>query len=603
MRSPRRRGAAATLLLSVLFLPCPVHADLADPLGGTGGGAIAGVIDVRVVEPESGTPIPGAFVMVGPRAGEPFAGNWGFASESGTIRFENPALQGPTSVTAGAVDRAYFTIVSVDANDIVLPLRPISSSQAPFQVGDYVSGIDVNNGSFHAGDGNVDMALVLPAMRVESLLGSNMAGMMGPPEIVEVLGQQFEVPSNIFIPQQWELFVEVRKDHYYLYLPAGDYTLTAMSGRVPLDAVMNMTNIADLIPLMSWREIDILDVSVTGNTLAADLTVDPDLTRTATLNLANVPGGTQAWCYSLGDIDGLAGLGRLVPLGVNILDCPGGSGPCSGAVGLTTTTAVGEFGGMTYFPAVVIDDTASEDYLILLDRSPRAQNYTQEMTTFYERLDLGYRLGAFTWNDVENPVSGSPPVDLHLARFVDPANGDLLWEFLLPGDAFAFGAPRLPAVAPPGPSWGAAYRWHQVSLGLGYDLPVFDYDAFAFTDILAHCSHAATDQMEFIFLGDPAELADAGPSVQRNPAGRPNPFGDAVRIPLEPLSGMARLTIHAPDGRLVRILLDGDQAPAGSREILWDGKDAAGRGVASGVYLARLTTSGGSRTWRLIRRD
>lgn len=596
-------GPASLVIAAILILPMPVLADPADPLGGAGGGPVTGSIDVRVVEEGSGVPIPGAFVMVGPRAGEPFAPNWGFASETGSIRFEDPSLQGPTTVTAGSPGRAYFTIVSVDANDLVLPLRPVSVEQEPFQVGDFVSGVDVNNGSFHAGDGNVDMALVLPALTIESVLSSNLAGLMGPPEILEVLGEQFEVPANIFIPQQWELFVEIRKDHYYQYLPAGEYTLTAMSGRVPLDAVMNMGGIVDLISLMSWREIDILDVSVVGNTLDADLWVDPDLAPTVTLNLANIPEGTEAWCYSLGDIDGLSGLGRLVPLGVNILACPDGTGPCSGPVGLTTTAAAGEFGGMGYFPAVIVDDTASEDYLILLDRAPHPQTYVEEMSTYFRRLDLSYRLGTFSWNDAANPSSGSPPVDLHLARFVDSSSGDLYWEFLIPGGSLDLGTPRLPAGAPAGPIWGSIYQWQHASFGLGHDLPAFDYGAFAFRDILGHLSHAALDRMDFVYLGDPASIADSEPPAPEPAFARPNPFDREVWFTVDRSPGPTAISVHTADGRLVRTLPDGRGQGGGPVEIVWDGRDAEGRHVPSGVYLLRVNGTDGVRTWRLVRRQ
>ncbi len=596
-------GAPAGGLLALLLLPALASPEPADSLGGTGGGPITGAVDVRVIRAGTAEPIPGAFVMVGPRTNEPFEGNWGFASQGGAIRFEHPSLQGATTVTAGASGFAYATIVFVDANEIVLPLRPASAAQEPFQVGDYVSGIDVNNGSFHAGDGNIDMALVIPALRIESLLSPSMSGIMGPPEIVEILDTPFEIPSNIFIPQQWEIFVEIRKDHYYQYLPAGDYTLTAVSGRVPLDAVMNMGGIADLIPLMSWREIDILDLAVTGNTLDADLTVDPDLAPTATLNLANVPDGTDAWCYSLADIDSLAGLGRLVPMGINVLGCPAGTGPCSGTVPLTTTAPLGEFSGISYMPAVVIDDSASEDFLLLFDRNPHAQFYTQEMASFFRRLDLDYRLGTFSWSDATNPQSGSPPVDLHIARFVDPANGELCWEFWLPSGVFDLGAPRLPAEAPPAPIWGSTYRWQHVSLALSFGLPGFDFDAFAFSDILAHTSHAASDQMDFIYLGDPSQADEAPPAGLARLSVRPNPFDDRARICFDAPSGIASITVHSVDGRLVRTLLDSAAPVGGKMEALWDGKDSAGRNVAPGHYFVRLSTPEGTLRWKLVRWD
>jgi flagellar hook assembly protein FlgD len=55
-------------------------------------------------------------------------------------------------------------------------------------------------------------------------------------------------------------------------------------------------------------------------------------------------------------------------------------------------------------------------------------------------------------------------------------------------------------------------------------------------------------------------------------------------------------------GRLVRELWAGERA-AGRHELTWDGRDAAGRAVASGVYLARVSASGEERTARIVRRS
>ena len=47
------------------------------------------------------------------------------------------------------------------------------------------------------------------------------------------------------------------------------------------------------------------------------------------------------------------------------------------------------------------------------------------------------------------------------------------------------------------------------------------------------------------------------------------------------------LEIHDLAGRLVRRLVDGT-LPAGEHEVVWNGRDEAGRAVGSGQYLARL---------------
>ncbi|MBK8166756.1 MAG: S8 family serine peptidase [bacterium] len=70
--------------------------------------------------------------------------------------------------------------------------------------------------------------------------------------------------------------------------------------------------------------------------------------------------------------------------------------------------------------------------------------------------------------------------------------------------------------------------------------------------------------------------------------GYPNPFNPrtTLRFALA-VPARAILEVHDPAGRLVRRLLAAD-LPAGAHDIAWDGKDDAGRAVASGQYLARL---------------
>ncbi len=70
----------------------------------------------------------------------------------------------------------------------------------------------------------------------------------------------------------------------------------------------------------------------------------------------------------------------------------------------------------------------------------------------------------------------------------------------------------------------------------------------------------------------------------------PNPFNPSTRIKFTmPSSGIMSLGIYDVNGRPVRTLVDGWVEP-GMHDVVWDGTDAAGRPVASGVYLYRMTS-------------
>ncbi len=83
----------------------------------------------------------------------------------------------------------------------------------------------------------------------------------------------------------------------------------------------------------------------------------------------------------------------------------------------------------------------------------------------------------------------------------------------------------------------------------------------------------------------------AAPAPRLGP-GRPNPFNPRTEIPFElPVAAHATIRVYDLAGRLVRTLLD-ERRPAGPAVVTWDGCDAAGRGVAAGTYLCRLTAGG-----------
>lgn len=74
----------------------------------------------------------------------------------------------------------------------------------------------------------------------------------------------------------------------------------------------------------------------------------------------------------------------------------------------------------------------------------------------------------------------------------------------------------------------------------------------------------------------------------------PNPFNSSVTLRFGlPEAGTATLSIYNVLGQRVRVLTD-QTYDAGLHHLVWDGRDASGHGVASGVYLAQLVT--GERT-------
>jgi len=90
-------------------------------------------------------------------------------------------------------------------------------------------------------------------------------------------------------------------------------------------------------------------------------------------------------------------------------------------------------------------------------------------------------------------------------------------------------------------------------------------------------------------VGSPVNVIDAAPPLKTALLQNiPNPFNPATLIPYQlGAADHVRLTVYSTLGQEVRVLVDAVQE-LGRYEVTWDGRDHAGREVASGVYLYRF---------------
>jgi FG-GAP-like repeat/FlgD Ig-like domain len=80
----------------------------------------------------------------------------------------------------------------------------------------------------------------------------------------------------------------------------------------------------------------------------------------------------------------------------------------------------------------------------------------------------------------------------------------------------------------------------------------------------------------------------------------PNPFNPSTEIHFDlPTPQVVELTVYDANGRRVVELISGAM-PAGQHRHIWDGRDASGQEVASGIYLYRLRAGDFSRSLRML---
>jgi hypothetical protein len=129
---------------------------------------------------------------------------------------------------------------------------------------------------------------------------------------------------------------------------------------------------------------------------------------------------------------------------------------------------------------------------------------------------------------------------------------------------------------------------------------LYRYDAYAYDEMRNYSLVAST----LGIAGGAVEVEAEGPATALFLAPpTPNPTGGAaeVRFSLEE-SGPVRVDVFDAGGRHVRTLVQDRLEPA-RYAVHWDGRDAAGRSVAPGVYFVALEASGRRLTQRITRLD
>ena len=81
----------------------------------------------------------------------------------------------------------------------------------------------------------------------------------------------------------------------------------------------------------------------------------------------------------------------------------------------------------------------------------------------------------------------------------------------------------------------------------------------------------------------------------------PNPFNPTTSISYDVPAGGAQVTLRVYDatGGLVRPLVE-EERPAGTHAVTWDGRNATGTPVSSGVYFYRMVSGSFSESRRMV---
>ena len=102
----------------------------------------------------------------------------------------------------------------------------------------------------------------------------------------------------------------------------------------------------------------------------------------------------------------------------------------------------------------------------------------------------------------------------------------------------------------------------------------------------------------FTAADDPQLAPVSHPTLTGN---YPNPFNPSTSISFSlPASGPVSLGVYNLKGQLVKILLSDAELASGPHSVIWDGTDARGQMVSSGLYFCRLSTARHTSTRKML---
>ena len=570
--------------------------------------AAADALLVRTLDPATGLPVAGAFVLVGPQEGVPFPGNTGLTAANGTVLFSHPALAGPQLVTAGTGDRAYVSITEAPLAEVTLylPLRAVPDT-LPAPVA-RVTGRGLGIAT-QSNDSRFDMGFVLPALDASALVGSLLLGGGALPFAVPPDTANFPtpigptpVPGIMTMPAQTEfVFITFQKPVYKIDLPdQTTQSLFCLSGRIAITDILQISgsDIFTALNAFTMREVGIeRDLSI-SNGAVVDVDVDLNLSNNLTLTFGNVPPASKISAASTARI--------LVPGGERYVLYDGKSGLIDQTSTLTLSS-MNPAGDLADAVNAVVathgDNATSPEFLSgIVKRDGFTVPANIAMASFMLYPQVTQNGETFTFTDATNPgVSPSPTwAQGSFSLSAVPGGSGVAttthWIVYAPAPDLGFTLPALPAGAPAAlPDTAATPEADRLRLSLAVNNQTGDAQT-VLENPFGDATHFATRTIDVqpattAIAGGPAAASATAPRLGR---AYPDPFNPRVHLPVTATrDAPVSVVIYSTGGRAVRRLTAA--ASAGETTILvWDGRDERGQPLASGVYIARLAEVAGA---------
>ncbi len=186
--------------------------------------------DALVVIDTNGQPVADASVLIGYEKDKEFSGNILTTDDAGTVALPEK-WSTPLPVTIFKEGYINLTHLDIEPKGHIFQIKKTPQAPSLSASGTVQSFTDIKK------DGMIDFGLVIPSFSREGLLNLDLSKMISPElEKISVLGFEFQVPSNIFLPKQSENYgfipFTIEKALFKIFFDfPGKYPVTANRGR------------------------------------------------------------------------------------------------------------------------------------------------------------------------------------------------------------------------------------------------------------------------------------------------------------------------------------------------------------------------------------
>jgi hypothetical protein len=271
-----------------------------------------GDLTVKVMD-ASGKPIKSATVLAGQSKGNPFPGNQITTDESGIASFRDDAISAtPLTVTVAREGYSTVSVAKNTLNTVEITLARIPGERDFGFLAGKVTGFPPGYGR-----GTLELGILLPAFRPESLLNFDPQQFISSYKVeIDVFGKR-EVPGNLVLPSQNKWYgivpISLSKPEFVMPLALGTRAhMSAVVGAVPIGGAVDAINNKDFLGVLnlatfSHAGFTTRRVEVNGDE-KFDVDAGQEITpRAAAAKLNSLPPKIDAVALSLFDASGNEG--------------------------------------------------------------------------------------------------------------------------------------------------------------------------------------------------------------------------------------------------------------------------------------------------------